>query len=81
MTPRTYDIDRCQDEVLKCQWMRVEELAASPDATPLSHLTAQTLLKAKDEGFGQFDIAMREVEMNYPDYTTSRSYKVFMKLE
>jgi 8-oxo-dGTP pyrophosphatase MutT (NUDIX family) len=79
MTPHTFDIERCQDEVLKCQWMKVQDLATTAETTPLSHMTAQVLLKAREEGFAQFDISMREVEMNYPDYTTSKSYKLFMK--
>lgn len=79
MKPQTFNIERCQDEVLKCQWMKVEELAVTQETTPLSHLTARMLLKARDKGFDQFDISMCEVEMNYPDYTTSKSYKLFMK--
>lgn len=79
MSALTYDIRRCEDEVLKCQWMKVEELATTQETTPLSHLTAQVLLKARDKGFDQFDISMQEVGMNYPDYTTSKSYKLFMK--
>ncbi len=79
LTPYTYDIHPCQDEVIKCQWMKVEELAATQETTPLSHLTAQLLLKARDRGFDACDITMQEVEMNLPDYADSKSYKLFMK--
>lgn len=81
MKPLTYEISRCQDEVLKCQWMEVEELATTKKTTPLSHLVANLLLRARDggRGFKDIDIAMQEVEMNLPDYTTSKSYKLFMR--
>lgn len=78
MTPLSYKIDRCQDEVLKCQWMDVKKLAVSEDATPLTHLTSKLLLEAKIKGFKQFDIGMHEVDTNIPaGYTSSKSYKLF----
>ena len=85
MKPLTHDISHCQDEVLKCRWMAVEELATTKETTPLSHLVANLLLKAREgdgeggRGFKHIDIAMQEVEMNLPDYTTSKSYKLFMR--
>ena len=79
MRPNTHDIHPCQDEILKCRWMSVEELATTGETTPLSHRTAQMLLEARQKGFHTFDIGMQEVPMNFPDYTTSRKYKLFMK--
>lgn len=79
MKPFTYDIQRCEDEVLKCRWMKVEELASTQETTPLSHQMAQLLLKAREEGFNCFDISMHKIEMNLPDYTTTKSYKLFMR--
>lgn len=79
MKPLTYDIHPCQDEVLKCKWMKVEELAESRETTPLSHRTAQLLLEARIKGFYFFDISEHEIEMNLPDYTASKSYKLFMR--
>lgn len=79
MHPNTHDIHPCQDEILKCRWMSVEELATIQETTPLSHRTAQMLLEARKKGFSTFDIRMQEVPMNFPDYTTSRQYKLFMK--
>lgn len=79
MTPLTYDIQPCQDEVLKCQWMKAEELATTHEATPLSHRVAQLLMEARKTGFHRFDISMQEIEWNFPDYTATRSYKLFMR--
>ena len=65
--------------MLKCRWMKVEDLASSQETTPLSHHVAQLLLKARDKGFQELDISVQEIEMNLPDYTTSKSYKLFMR--
>ncbi len=79
MTPLSFNIAPCQDEVLKCQWMGVAELAGSHKTTPLSHRVAQMLLEAKVKGLQHYDISMQEIEMNFPDYTESKSYKLFMR--
>lgn len=79
MSPLSYEIDLCFDEVLKCQWIKVEELAHSQEATSLTHLISKLLIQAKDEGFKQFDIGVHEMMMNIPQYSGSKSFKLFMR--
>lgn len=79
MIPLNYDIICCYDEVIKCQWMKVEELTHSKETTPLTHLVSKLLLDARVKGFNEIDIGVREIEMNIPEYAISRSYKFFMR--
>lgn len=79
MAPLSFNIAPCEDEVLKCQWMGVAKLARSHKTTPLSHHVAQMLLEAEVKGLQHFDISMQEIEMNFPDYTDSKSYKLYMR--
>ena len=77
MIPLNYEINRCHDEVLKCEWVQIKELAHNKEATPLTQLTSQLLLQAMVKGFMDFDIGAHEVEMNIPEHATSKSYKLF----
>lgn len=79
LKPVTYDIHPCQDEVLKCEWMKLDDLAISQVTTPLTHEIAKLLLEAEQKGFSHCDIVMHEIDMNLPDYTSSKSYKLFMR--
>ena len=75
LNPLTFDLQPCPDEVLKCQWMRLEELATSEDATPLSHRIARLMLEGREKGFGGIDIAMEECPSILPNMT----YKLFVR--
>ena len=83
MKPLTYDIHPCQDEVLKCQWMKLEELAVSPETTPLTHRLAEVILKMRSKGngfnFERVDIGMEEWPMNFPMFALNKTYKLFLR--
>ena len=79
MKPLTYDINRCTDEVLKCEWKGVEEMAASKDSTLLTKLVSKFLLESQSKGFEHVDISEHEVKANYPQYSGTTSYKLFMR--
>ncbi len=79
LKPLTFDISPCQDEVIKCKWMKVRELASSQEATPLTHRTAELLLESKVKGYDFIDIRKREIEMNFPDYTVSKYYHLYTR--
>lgn len=88
MKPLTFNIHPCQDEVLKCRWMKLQDLAVSLEATPLSHRISKMVLERrsrKEEGerseydFKSLDIGMEEWELNFPKFSLNRSYKLFLR--
>ena len=79
LKPVTFDINPCQDEIRKCQWMKLEELAVSKEATPLSHRAARLLMEGKERGYGTIDISMEEWPLNFPGYAATRTYKLFLR--
>lgn len=79
LKPVTFDINPCQDEIRKCQWMKLTELAMSKEATPLSHRAAQLLMEGRERGYGTIDISMEEWPLNFPSYAATRTYKLFLR--
>ena len=75
MTPLNFDLQPCPDEVLKCQWMALGELAVSKDATLLSNRIAKLILEGKEKGFGGIDITMEE----WPSILPNMTYKLFVR--
>jgi len=79
MHPRSLDINRCTHEVIKCEWKPVEEMAVSKDSTLLTKLVSKFLMEGQAKGFEHIDINEHEIEANYPQYSTSHLYKLFMR--
>lgn len=79
--PLSFEIRPCQDEIRKCQWMDLDELAISSEATPLSHRVAQLLIRARKRGYETIDISMEEWPLTFPGYALTKSYKLFLRTE
>ena len=41
MTPLTYGISRCEDEIAQCEWMKLSTLLTHTDTGPMSRLAAR----------------------------------------
>ena len=81
LRPLTFDIHPCQDEIRKCQWMNLQDLAVAKDATPLSHRTALLLMEGRKKGYETIDISMEEWPLHFPGYALTKSYKLFLRTE
>lgn len=79
LKPLSFDIHPCQDEILKCRWMNLEELAVSKEATPLSHRAALLLMEGRKRGCETIDITMEEWPLHFPAYALTKSYKLFLR--
>uniref|UniRef100_H0YUW5 Nucleoside diphosphate-linked moiety X motif 6 n=1 Tax=Taeniopygia guttata TaxID=59729 RepID=H0YUW5_TAEGU len=72
MEPSSFHISFCQHECLRCEWMDLEELARTENATPITSNVAKLLLFGYREGFDRIDITMRE----FPAvYTAKQTHK------
>ena len=79
LKPLSFDIHPCQEEIRKCQWMNLDDLAVSKEATPLSLRAAQLLTEGKKKGYENIDIAMEELPINFPGYALTKTYKLFLR--
>uniref|UniRef100_A0A8C3MBS7 Nucleoside diphosphate-linked moiety X motif 6 n=1 Tax=Geospiza parvula TaxID=87175 RepID=A0A8C3MBS7_GEOPR len=73
MEPSSFHISFCQHECLRCEWMDLEELARTENATPITSNVAKLLLFGYREGFDRIDITMRE----FPAVYTGLFYKLY----
>ncbi|NXE36325.1 NUDT6 protein, partial [Ptilorrhoa leucosticta] len=73
MEPSSFHISFCQHECLRCEWMDLEELARTENATPITSNVAKLLLYGYREGFDRIDITMRE----FPAVYTGLFYKLY----
>ncbi|KAI1238647.1 Nucleoside diphosphate-linked moiety X motif 6, partial [Lamprotornis superbus] len=73
MEPCSFHISFCQHECLRCEWMDLEELARTENATPITSTVAKLLLFGYWEGFDRIDITMRE----FPAVYTGLFYKLY----
>jgi len=79
MTPVTVELDPCPDELLKCEWMKLDQLLLSDGATPLTQRACQLLSQAKQCGTSGIDISMEELSMPYTGWTSDKTYKLFLR--
>ncbi|XP_063192269.1 nucleoside diphosphate-linked moiety X motif 6 [Chroicocephalus ridibundus] len=73
LQPSSFSISFCQQECLRCEWMDLQELARTKDATPITSNVAKLLLYGYREGFDKIDLTMRE----FPAVYTGRFYKLY----
>ncbi|XP_074679718.1 nucleoside diphosphate-linked moiety X motif 6 isoform X2 [Strix aluco] len=66
LEPSSFDISFCQQECLRCEWMALDEVARTKQATPITSNVAKLLLYGYREGFDKIDITMREFPAVYP---------------
>uniref|UniRef100_A0A7M4E9U3 Nucleoside diphosphate-linked moiety X motif 6 n=1 Tax=Crocodylus porosus TaxID=8502 RepID=A0A7M4E9U3_CROPO len=73
LEPSSFNISFCQQECLRCEWMDLDELAKTKDATPITSSVAKLLLYGYREGFDKIDITMKEFSAVY----TGLVYKLY----
>ncbi|XP_060707653.1 nucleoside diphosphate-linked moiety X motif 6 isoform X2 [Hemiscyllium ocellatum] len=71
----SFDINFCQEECLRCEWMDLEELARSEHTTLITSRIAKLLFYGYREGFDKIDVNMRE----FPAVYTGLFYKLYHK--
>ncbi|XP_051474601.1 nucleoside diphosphate-linked moiety X motif 6 isoform X2 [Apus apus] len=73
LEPSSFNINFCQQECLRCEWMDLDQLARTKDTTPITSNVAKLLLYGYREGFDKIDITMRE----FPAVYTGLFYKLY----
>uniref|UniRef100_A0A8C2QKG1 Nucleoside diphosphate-linked moiety X motif 6 n=1 Tax=Cricetulus griseus TaxID=10029 RepID=A0A8C2QKG1_CRIGR len=73
LQPRSFTINFCQQECLKCEWMDLEKLAKTENTTPITSRVARLLLYGHREGFDKIDLSMEELPAVY----TGLFYKLY----
>ena len=77
MKPITYNITPCPDEVIKCEWIKLDALSQADDVTPLVHKIVKLLRFGKLNGFKSIDNYCNEISSVYPGL----KYKLFHRPE
>ena len=77
MRPITYDITPCPDEVIECQWIKLNVLSQANDVTPLVHVIVKLIQFGKVNGFKSIDNYPNEIPSVYPGL----KYKLFYRPE
>lgn len=65
LQPRSFTINFCQQECLKCEWIDLENLARTKHTTPITSRVARLLLYGLREGFDKIDLSMEELPAVY----------------
>ena len=73
LSPITYDIKICNDELSHCEWFPVSQLAFDEDANPLTKCVSNLILTGLKNGFDQIDITYDEMPSIYDGIT----YKLY----
>lgn len=60
LRPRSFRIDFCRQECLRCEWLDLADLAAADHATPVTSRVARLLLYGVQAGFSQIDLTAEE---------------------
>uniref|UniRef100_UPI00398F37F0 nucleoside diphosphate-linked moiety X motif 6 isoform X2 n=1 Tax=Pristiophorus japonicus TaxID=55135 RepID=UPI00398F37F0 len=71
----SFDINFCQEECLRCEWMDLQELARTEHTTLITNRIAKLLFYGCREGFDKIDLIMRE----FPAVYTGLLYKLYHK--
>ncbi|KAL9971720.1 hypothetical protein ACROYT_G017922 [Oculina patagonica] len=56
MEPLSYGLSPCEDEIAKCEWMKLSTLITHTDTTPLTKLAARLASHGMKNGFESVDI-------------------------
>ncbi|XP_029393208.1 nucleoside diphosphate-linked moiety X motif 6 isoform X3 [Mus pahari] len=73
LQPRSFTINFCQQECLRCEWIDLENLARTKHTTPITSRVARLLLYGLREGFDKIDLSMEELPAVY----TGLFYKLY----
>ena len=75
MKPMSYDITPCPDEVVKCQWIKVDTLSQANDVTPLVNVIVKLLRFGQMKGFESIDNSSHEIPSVYPGLKYNLFYR------
>jgi len=75
MKPITYDITPCPDEVVKCQWIKLDVLSQADDVTPLVHIIVKLLQFGQSKGFESIDNYSHKISSVYPGLKYTLFYR------
>ncbi|XP_065827533.1 nucleoside diphosphate-linked moiety X motif 6-like isoform X2 [Oscarella lobularis] len=70
LRPLTFRISPCEDEILKCEWMDVEEMNERATTTFIKTLT-RLVLHGMEHGFDGVDVDVKEIDSIYKGQTSS----------
>lgn len=62
MEPLNFGISHCEDEIAKCEWMKLSTLITHKDTTSLTKLAARLTLHGLRNGFESVDIVGKRVQ-------------------
>lgn len=62
MTPLSYGISHCEDEIAKCEWMKLSTLLTHADTGPMTRLAARLAAHGLKKGFESVDITANRVK-------------------
>ncbi|XP_069025524.1 nucleoside diphosphate-linked moiety X motif 6 [Embiotoca jacksoni] len=65
LSPLTHEIDFCRQECLRCEWLRLGELAGTDETTPVTARLARLLLYGLERGFHRIDLPVEELPAVY----------------
>lgn len=75
----TFDLQPCQDELVKCEWKKLTDLVACKDTTVLTQRVSKLLLEGMKDGFHTIDMAMEEWPMLFKGWAQEKTYKLFVR--
>ena len=72
MEPLSFDINPCEDEIAKCEWMKLSTLITHPEVGPLTKLVGRLAAHGLKNGFENVDMVENKMKswMN-PEQTVS----------
>ncbi|XP_006762893.1 PREDICTED: nucleoside diphosphate-linked moiety X motif 6 [Myotis davidii] len=73
LKPRSFTIELCPHECLRCEWMDLTDLAKAANTTPVTSRVARLLLYGHREGFEKIDLTMDQLPAVY----TGLFYKLY----
>lgn len=62
LSPLTFDVSACPDEIERCEWMDVNKLLTMKDSTPFVKTICKLMLQGKQTGFHTVDIEAKQME-------------------
>ncbi|XP_055000894.1 nucleoside diphosphate-linked moiety X motif 6 isoform X1 [Sorex araneus] len=66
LQPLTFALRPCPHECLRCQWVELDQLAATAPATPVTRSVARLLLHGHRQGFHTVDLTVQDVPAPRP---------------
>ncbi|XP_039607158.1 nucleoside diphosphate-linked moiety X motif 6 isoform X2 [Polypterus senegalus] len=75
LKPLSFDINFCQQECVRCEWMDIVKLVRTTDTTPITNRIARLLLYGFREGFEKIDLLVKELPAIY----TGLLYQLYHK--